>query len=318
MCASFFILHYHQPRFLHKIRQAEIQLLIAEKCKVEKDEQALVRLKIDLCQIPKQKIDVVSFLPDECPIHCRTVVQAVKVNLTRAGLSFVAPCSTIFNPRENSKRLLKSSLSPSGENIHHRREQQKRHASRAEDRKQKATITEEENRCARTAAGLFLCHARSEDTGHYCRKDYLDENARDKHESQNTRHHFPYGVNSKDRLVLMAAVPGGHLAFGSRPNKMAGIGLHTAVVSSEPGAIGAEDAVCYGKFHRPKDKQSYHKPAALVEQLKRIFSLRPIVNEIKAYAMLKEMIDPDPAAGGGLMFCWSKRGEVKKVRENKC
>jgi len=50
-----------------------------------------------------------------------------------------------------------------------------------------------------------------------------------------------------------------------------------------------------------------------VAVLEKLFDVRPKLSAKAAHERLKAMEDP---ADGGLMFCWSKRGEVKLVSKS--
>ena len=85
--------------------------------------------------------------------------------------------------------------------------------------------------------------------------------------------------------------------------------MYNPVTTAPERALWSEDAKCNGQFHRPKDKKPYWKPDRLVHELKKLFNDIPVVNPVEALkrlAVLKDNTD------GGLLFCYSKRGEIRK------
>ena len=87
--------------------------------------------------------------------------------------------------------------------------------------------------------------------------------------------------------------------------------MHKPVVDVSVGTMGSEDTKCYRKFHRPKDKKSYHKPDRLVIELKKLFNMLPALTAVDAYKRLEMMKDTD----GGMLFHFNQRGEIKKFNK---
>ena len=120
---------------------------------------------------------------------------------------------------------------------------------------------------------------------------------------------FPKGMKAIDRIKYLAAKPEGFLAVNTHANRGHNTGMYNPVIAAPDGALGSEDAKCYGQFHRPKDKKPYWKPDRLVLELKKLFNEIPVVNPVEALKRLAVMKD---TTDGGLLFCYSKRGEIRK------
>ena len=122
---------------------------------------------------------------------------------------------------------------------------------------------------------------------------------------------FPIVISAYDRLVYTAAKPGGILTAGSHHNRGKNTALFKKIDATPIGTPGSEDAKCFGKFHRPKDKKPYTKPEKLVEVLQRLFLVRPVLTAKGAYDQMKVMIDTD----GSCLFDYRKRGELRKFAQ---
>ena len=62
-------------------------------------------------------------------------------------------------------------------------------------------------------------------------------------------------------------------------------------------------------FIGQKIKKPYWKPDRLVHELKKLFNDIPVVNPVEA---LKRLVVLKDNTDGGLLFCYSKRGEIRK------
>jgi len=182
------------------------------------------------------------------PLHLRIISEGIEVCLHRAALAFMAPAAEHYSKRSNAKQHLQTVLAPPGMGKGNAQQIQQKRVSRAEQRKRKATMEEEEERRLKTEAGLCLCDSKCSTTGRYCTKTYLEESSLQKHKDAN-KCTFPGGVSSRDRLLLLASRPGGALCLNSRPNRQGGYGLFRATQASAIGALGSKEANCYGKFH---------------------------------------------------------------------
>jgi hypothetical protein len=135
-------------------------------------------------------------------------------------------------------------------------ELQRRRILRAERKREKAILSEDELHCHQTNSGLFLCDKRCSETSRYCTCVFLTEAHRDKHVRED-KCSFPKGIKSADKLALLASQAGGSLAFNQCPNWQEGLGPQRPVQALEVGAPRAEEAKAYGGFHR---RAPYHKP----------------------------------------------------------
>ena len=161
-------------------------------------------------------------------------------------------------------------------------------------------------RLAKETAGIFLCPARCQSSLHYCRKEFLKEDNRDKHVAAGL-HSFPQGFSSVDKLIDIACTTGGLVAIGTHQNQKKTPGAATrAFESVTEDAPGALDANCFDAFHRKEESKAYQKPWKLSAELDRIFASRPKKSAEQACSIMKNAIDPED---GGLMFCYAKRGE---------
>jgi hypothetical protein len=115
-------------------------------------------------------------------------------------------------------------------------------------------------------------------------------------------------VTTKDQLVILGSRIGGVSALHSHPNQLEYTGINDTTHPVEDGAIDSDDAKAFENFHRPKNKTPYHKPQRLVDELIKLFNERLVLDEIGAQKRLGDMRNDD----GSLLFCYSKRGEVKK------
>ena len=123
---------------------------------------------------------------------------------------------------------------------------------------------------------------------------------------------FPRGISSCDRLVYTAAKPGGILTTGSHHNRGKNTALFKKIDATSIGTPGSEDAKCFGKFHKPKDKKPYHKPMRLVAVLKGLFLVRLILTAKGAYYQIVVMKDTDDTC----LFNYIKRGELENFPQS--
>lgn len=143
--------------------------------------------------------------------------------------------------------------------------------------------------------------------GRYCTRPFNTYGGLQRHKAGGSPHRFLKNRNIKDEAVHLASTPGGLIASGSRPDRAAR-GAGVASIPSPASTAGSAAAVCYRKFHRRPRVKPYLKPKKLHLELRRLFEIKPVISPERAYEILKSMRDAD----GGLMFCWTKRGEVGK------
>ena len=159
--------------------------------------------------------------------------------------------------------------------------------------------------------GVYSCTRRCPISNRYCRRQYLSSASWNLHLSRN-KCSFPTGISACDRLVFAAATPGGMLTAGSHHNRGKNTALFKRIDATPIGTPGSEDAKCFGKFHRPKDKKAYTKPQKLVQVLQRLFLVRPVLTAKGAYDIMKLMTDTD----GSCLFDYRKRGELRIFAQN--
>ena len=195
----------------------------------------------------------------------------------------------------------------------HPHQRQARRQGRVRKRAAKLVMNEQSLRLEKMAANIFLCSARCPSSLYYCRKEFLTAHNRGKHELEGN-HDFPQTFSSTDKVVDIACTPGGLMAVGTRKDRKKSPGANLKVFESvAEGTLGAIEACCYGCFHRKDDAtKAYHKPWKLQAMLDTLFAKRPKLSPEQARALMKGMIDPED---GGLMFCYSKRGDFVAKRD---
>ena len=173
--------------------------------------------------------------------------------------------------------------------------------------KKAASIIDEETRvrAQKTASKIFLCPARCPASLHYCRHEFLKEHNINKHIAAGN-HAFPQGFLASDVILNNACTPGGLMAVGSHRDRKKVHGASLKEFESSVPCGAADDANCFDKFHRKKDAKAYQKPWKLQLFLDQLFNRRPKLSPEQAWRIMKDKIDPED---GGLMFCYSKRGQ---------
>jgi hypothetical protein len=180
---------------------------------------------------------------------------------------------------------------------------QNKRATRLEMKASRVVLSEEDMRQEMRKNGIILCNATCEMTGRYCTSRFTKANGLTQHLAKG-KHTFLKGINARDKAVILAGRPGGTIAVGMRPDRMAR-SLSRKIVESPEGARGEEDARCFGKFNRNEARDAYYKPDPLVADMTRLFEIeKPKLDGQQMHDELKKLRDED----GGLKYAWGKRG----------
>jgi hypothetical protein len=228
------------------------------------------------------------------------------VNLNHGELSKAVPgCINVYQGVNTKQEVGSIAFAGTSDT---RKVARKKRAKRFFDKAERKREDVDHQRDMMRKNGIFLCDAQCSITGRFCTARFLLEGGLAKHTTKN-KHVFPKGIRSKDRAALLAARPGGALAVGSRPDRMAKV-VQRQIREAPEGSRGLENVACYGKFNRIEGKPVYQKPEKLRKELLRLYNIggdkkTPKLNAAQIHDELRKMVDP---VDKGLLFCHSKRG----------
>ena len=117
--------------------------------------------------------------------------------------------------------------------------------------------------------GLFICSSKCPLSQCFCHGVFATKIGFEKHVEKDV-HNFPKGANAKDWIAIQASKPGGAVAVGSRPDHKSK-SLFSGIIAAAPGALGSNDAKCYGCFNQKEATTLCCKPDRLLQELLKLF-----------------------------------------------
>jgi hypothetical protein len=234
----------------------------------------------------------------------------------KAALPLLPSCASLDAAKRNPKADVRSKKARAAEGENHPDQRKGRKLSRQVGRKHKLQLGIEEVREAKRFKNLFVCDTRCPRTKQYCRSEFLSMREKLIHEKRG-KHAFP-ATNANDEAAIKAGQPGGTFASGTRPN-LKSKSLFVTIEEASADTLGMQKVVCFEKFNRKEltEEDKYHKPVRLLERMKHYYEIgqdgrQPKLTAKKIHDYLAAEIDPKD--GGGLMFCYAKRGSFPRAQ----